>query len=197
VNLATLEPGLLTWLSTLTGTAAALCVKANASRPVVPAGAALVLIQWVSIPQVGLDATAWEYDDDAPTALTELTPSLHGDRRPVLQVDVEVEDQRSGYDASAIAQRIVDRCRAPSSLTALGALNVALAGVAPVRRTDYPFNGRMTARATVELTFNAVSHYTDTAGQTATITSVQIGATVTGSAGTALPDTVDSGGTFS
>jgi hypothetical protein len=55
----------------------------------------------------------------------------------------------------------------------------------------------MTARATVELTFNAVSHYTDTAGQTATITSVQIGATVTGSAGTALPDTVDSGGTFS
>lgn len=197
MDLATIEPGLLAWLSTLTGTALALCVKANAARPVVPAGAALVLIQWVSIPQVGLDAEEWEYNEAAATAVTELTPSLHGDRRPVLQVDVEVEDQRAGYDASAVAQRVVDRCRAPSSLTALEALNVALAGVTGVRRTDYAFNGRMTSRATLELTFNAVSHYTDTAGQTATITSVQIGATVTGSAGTALPDTVDSGGTFS
>jgi hypothetical protein len=197
MDLATIEPGLLSWLSTLTGAASALCAKANATRPVVPAGSALVLMQWVSIPQVGLDAEQWEYNDAATTAVTELTPSLHGNRRPVLQVDVEVEDQRAGYDASAVAQRLVDRCRAPSSLTALEALNVALAGVGAARRTDYPFNGRMVSRASVELTFNAVSHYTDTAGQTATVTSVEIGATVTGSAGTALPNNVDSGGTFS
>ena len=36
MDLATIEPGLLAWLSTLTGTALALCVKANAARPVVP-----------------------------------------------------------------------------------------------------------------------------------------------------------------
>ena len=35
MDLATIEPGLLAWLSTLTGTALALCVKANAARPVV------------------------------------------------------------------------------------------------------------------------------------------------------------------
>lgn len=195
MDLATIEPGLLAWLATLTGVPATCCVKVNASRPVHTG--ALVLIQWVSIPQVGLDAEEWEFDEEAATALTELTPSLHGDRRAVLQVDVETNDQRSGSDASHLAGRIVDRCRAPSSSATLEALNVALAGVGPVRRTDYPFDKRMIARATVELTFNAVSHYTDTAGQTATITSVEIGATVTGSAGTALPDTVDSGGTFS
>lgn len=196
MDLATIEPGLLAWLATLTGTQAALCVKANAVRPVVPAGSALVLMQWVSVAQVGLDAEAWEYDDAATDPLTELTPSLHGDRRATLQVDVEVEDQRAGSDASAVAQRVVDRCRAPSARATLEALNVALAGVTPVRRTDYPFNGRMVARATVELSFNAVSHFTDTAGQTATVTSVEVDATVTGSAGTALPATVDSGGTF-
>lgn len=196
MDLATVEPGLLSWLATLTGAASALCTKANATRPVVPAGSALVLIQWVSFAQVGRDAEQWEYNDAATTAVTELTPSLHGDRRAVLQVDVEVEDQRAGYDASMVAARIVDRCRAPSSHATLEALNVALADVGPVRRTDYPFNGRMVARASVELTFNAVGHFIDTAGQTATVTSVQIGATVTGSAGTALPDNVDSGGTF-
>ena len=194
MDLATIEPGLLAWLSTLTGVAAACCVKANASRPV-HAGQ-LVLAQWLSVTPVGLDTEAWAYDEDAASALTELAPSVHGDRRAVLQVDVETNDHRPGYDAQHLAQRIVDRCRAPSSRTTLEALNVGLAGVSSVRRTDYPFDGRMIARATVELSFNAVSHYEDTTGQTATVTSVEVGATVTGSAGSTLPDRVDPGGTF-
>ena len=194
MDLETIEPGLLAWLAVLTGVPATCCVKLNAARPV--HNGQILFMQWLSATPVGLDAEEWEFDEDAVDPLTELTPSLHGDRRAVLQVDIETNDQRPGYDGQHLAQRLVDRCRAPSSRTTLEALNVALAGVSGVRRTDYPFDGRMIARATVELTFNAVSHFTDTAGQTATIESVQIGATVTGSAGTALPDTVDSGGTF-
>lgn len=195
MDLETIEPGLLAWLATLTGVPAACCVKQSASRPV-HAGQ-LVLAQWTSLTSVGLDAEEWEYDEDAVDPLTELSPSLHGDRRAVLQVDVETNDQRPGYDAQHLAQRIVDRCRAPSSRATLEALNVGLASVGAVRRTDYPFDGRMIARATVELSFNAVSHHEDTEGQTATIESVEVDAEVTGSAGTELPDTVDAGGTFS
>lgn len=194
MDLAVIEPGLLAWLAALTGVEASCVVKANAARPV--HNGSLVLMSWLSSVGVGIDTTSWEYDADAATALEEMTPSVTGERRAVLQVDVEVYDQRAGYDASHVAQRVVDRARAPSSLAALAVLNLGLAGVSDARRTDYPADGRMVARATVEVSINATSLYTDTAGQTAPIESVTIGATVTGSSGSALPNSVDGGGTF-
>lgn len=191
---ATIDPALKTWVASLTGVPVACVLWEN--EPRVQHNGQLGLLRWVSEAPLGLDAEAWEYDEDAVDTLAELTPSVHGDRRAVLQVDVETNDQRPGYDAQLLAQRVVDRCRAPSSRAALAALNVALAGVGPVLRTDYPFDDRMVARASVELTFNAVSHYEDTAGQTATIASVDIDATVIGAGGLEVADSISPGGTF-
>jgi hypothetical protein len=196
MDLSALEPALQDWVATLTGVPRAACLWENAPR--VQHAGQLVLLSWVSMVGVGMDATEWDYDADAGVVdpLTELTPVVQGQRRAALQVSVEAHDQRPGVNATALAQRVVDRAQAPSSLAALAAANAGLASVGTVRRTDYRVDGRMVARATVEVGFNLTSHFIDTAGRTATIDAVEIDATVEGSSGSDLPDTADGGGTF-
>jgi len=196
MDLETLAPALLDWVSALTGVTRLCCQWENDSR--VQHNGQLVLLRWVSQAAVGLDATEWAYDADAGAVdpLTELVPTVRGERRAVLQVDVEAHDQRPGTNATALAQRIVDRAWAPSSLARLHAADAGLAGVGTVQRADYPVDGRMVARAIVEVNLNLTSQFTDTAGATATIPAVEIDATVTGASGADLPDTADGGGTF-
>ena len=197
MDLATIEPGLCAWVASLTGIAAALVTFENAPRPQgAPGGVAL--LSWVSMPAKDTPGVLWDYEDQGVDgdALNEMTPTVLGDRVLVLQVGVESQDHRPGYSSSALARRISDRSHAPSSDAALEALNLGLADVGAPQRADYPFDGRMVSRAVVEVRLNASFAFNDTGGRTASITSVEIGATVTGANGSALPDSVDSGGTF-
>lgn len=197
MDLATIEPGLCAWVASLTGITAALVTFENAPRPQFTSGGR-ALLSWVSMVAKDTPGVEWDYEDQGEEgdALDEMTPTVTGDRVLVLQVGVETIDHRPGYSASVLAQRLVDRAHAPSSDAALEALNLGLADVGAPQRADYPADGRMVSRAVVEVRFNASFAFTDTDGRTASITSVEVGATVTGANGSALPGSVDSGGTF-
>lgn len=195
MHLETIEPGLCAWIATLTGIAVALVTFENAPRPMdAPGGRAT--LSWVSMAAKDTPGVVWDYDAGAVDALAELTPTVLGDRVLVLQVGVESIDHRPGYSASALAQRIADRAFSPSSDAALEALNLGLADVGAPQRADYASDGRMRSRAVVEVRLNASFAFTDTDGSTSSIASVTADATVTGSSGSPLPDSVDSGGTF-
>ena len=197
MDLETIEPGLCAWVAALTGVAPACATFENAPRPqaVAPGRA---LLSWVSMPSKGTPGVVWDYDAEAGEvdALTEMVPTVLGDRLLVLQVGVESIDHRPAYSSSALAQRLADRARAPSSDVALEVLNLGLADVGTPTRADYPADGRMVSRAIVEIRFNASFAYNDTAGATSSIDSVTVDATVTGSDGNPLPNSVDGGGTF-
>lgn len=196
MDLADIEPGLATWVAARTGIAAAVCTWENAVRPHFVSTRAL--LSWVSMPSKGTPGVVWDYDEAAGEvdALTEMVPTVMGDRLLVLQVGVESIDQRPGYSASVLAQRLCDRAHAPSSDVALETLNLGLADVGAPQRADYAADGRMISRAVVEIRFNASFAHIDTDGTTSSIESVEVNATVTGSNGSPLPSSVDGGGTF-
>ena len=197
MDLEAIEPGLRAWIATLTGIAAACVTFENAPRPqaVAPGQA---LLSWVSVTAKDTPGVVWDYDADAGAAdaLTEMVPTVLGDRVLVLQVGVESIDHRPGYSASVLAQRIADRAFSPSSDATLASLNLGLADVGAPQRADYASDGRMRSRAVVEVRLNASFAFTDTDGSTSSIASVTADATVTGSSGSPLPDSVDPGGTF-
>lgn len=194
MDLAEIEPGLATWVASLTGITAALVTWENAVRPAFTTSRAL--LSWVTVVAKGPPGVEWDFDDTAVDALDEMVPTVVGERVLVLQVAVESIDQRPGQNASALAQRLVERAHAPSADAALEELNLGLANVADPVRADYTADKRMISRAVVEVRFNASHAFVDTEGTTSTITSVQTDATVTGANGSTLPDRADPGGTY-
>jgi hypothetical protein len=197
VDLSAIEPGLCAWVAARTGITASLVTFENAARPQFTTGGR-ALLSWVSMTAKDTPGVVWDYESQGAEgdALDEMVPTVLGDRVLVLQVGVETIDHRPGYSASVLAQRLVDRAHAPSADAALEVLNLGLADVGAPQRADYEADRRMVSRAVVELRFNASFAFNDDDGRTASITSVEVGATVTGSNGSALPDSVDGGGTF-
>lgn len=187
---ATLDPLLLALVARATGITAT-CVQWDGDPRVQHTGSQ-ALLSWVSVTSLGHDGTVWDYDAAAGAVdpLTEMTPTQHGRRRAVLQVSVDVHDQRPGYNASTIARRLPDRLRAPSFLAEIAAMGLGLASIGDVIRADYESDDRLVSRALVELTFNAHATFVDTAGQNASIATVEIDATVTSAGGTELPATL-------
>lgn len=194
MDLATVEPELSRWVADLTEIPEVLCTWENAPRP--QSTGARALLSWVSAQAKDTPGVVWDYDAaaGADDALTEMVPTVLGERVLVLQVGVESFDHRPGYSASALAQRLVDRAQAPSSDARLAAANLGLADVGAPQRADYAHDGRMVSRAVVEVRLNASFAFTDLAGRTASIASVEIDATVTGASGAPLPNSVDGGG---
>jgi hypothetical protein len=189
VDLATVEPALSTLVARATGITAALVQWENAPR--VQHTGSLALLSWVSETSIGHDETRWAYTDVGNgNPLTEMTPTVRQRVRAVLQVSVEVHDQRPGQSASAIAQRIPARLRAPSFVAEIAAMGLGLAAVGDVRRADYDVDDRFVSRALVELTLNAHTTFVDTDGRNASIAQVEIDATVLSAGGTTLPATL-------
>jgi hypothetical protein len=186
---ATLDPLLKTLVARATGITAA-CVQWDGDPRIQHTGS-LALLSWVSVTALGHDGTVWDYTDVGEgDPLTEMTPTQHGRRRAVLQVAIDVHDQRPGVNASTIARRLQDRTRAPSFVAEIAAMGLGLAGVGDVIRADYESDGRLVSRGVVELTFNAHAVFVDTAGRNARIAEVEIDATATSAGGTTLPDTL-------
>lgn len=187
MDLATIEPALCALAATLSGLAPAACVFENAPRPVAPA---VVLLSWVSRSGVGLDGTAWSFED-AADALDEMTPATHGAREGVLQVAAEVyADQRAGHNASAIVERMRTRFSWERVAETLRAVDLAVATVGPATMADYVADGRMVSRSLFEVRLNAIASEADTDGRTSYIATVELDATVRLADGTALPSSL-------
>lgn len=191
MDLAAIEPGLLAVAASITGVEAACCQWENAPR--VRHNGARVLLRWVSEVSVGIDAARYDYAANADPLL-EMTPTVEGNRVAVVQIDVEVYDQRPGTNAHAVASRARTRCYWPSVLAALSALELAVANVGTIAVTDGRVDGRMVSRRTFELRLNAVSRETDSAGRVPYIATVETTATVTNPDGSAVAASISPGG---
>lgn len=189
MELATLEPALVTLVAALTGIEASCVVWENAPQP--RHNGRLVRLSWVSRTSVGIDETTWSFSADEDE-LREMTPAVEGLRELSLQVAVEVTaDQRPGYNAAALTDRARTRMRFPSSLAALAATGAALATVGPATQADYPDdNGRMVSRSLFEVLLNSAARETDAAGATSYIANVESAGTVQEPDGTDAPDTL-------
>ena len=113
MNHATIGPALKTWAAALTGVAAAHCVWENEPRP--RHDGSLVLLRWVSESPAGVDATHYTFAANADP-LAEMTPTTTGNRVLALQLDIEVDDQRPGVNAHAVASRARTRLHWPRLL---------------------------------------------------------------------------------
>lgn len=195
MDLASIEPALLDWAAAVTGVERPCVVWENAPRPMT--NGRLVVLSWVSIVGAGVDGTTWAYEANADPLL-EMTPTVEGQRRAVLQLAVEViADQRPGHTARAAVEIARTRMQSPSSLAALRAVHLAFAGTGLVTTADYAGdNGRMISRVVCEVNLNGMSAVTDPAGRTSYIAEAEVSATVTRPDGTAVDITVSPGGTF-
>lgn len=188
MNLATIEPALVTWAAALTGVEVGCVLWENAPR--VRHNGRLVLLSWVSRTGVGIDSTAWTYAANADP-LAEMTPSTEGNRELVVQVSVEVTtDQRPGYNAAALTERARARIRWPRALAMLEDAGLALATVGPATQADYPADGRLVSRSLFEVRFNAVASEADVDGRTSYIATVGATGTVKEPDGTDVPSTL-------
>lgn len=189
MDLATIAPALSALVARATGITAALVQWENEPRR--QHTGSLALLSWVSETSIGHDETAWTYTDVGDgDPLTEMTPTTRQRVRAVLQVSVEVHDQRPGVNASAIAQRVPARLRAPSFVAEIAAMGLGLADIGDVRREDYDVDGRFVSRALVEITLNAHTTFVDEAGRNASIAQVEVDATVLSAGGSTLPATL-------
>lgn len=184
MNLATLKPLLVTWVSTQLGVDSTVVVWQNAPRP--QSVGVLVTLSIVSTTGIGIDETRWDFTSDPAPALnaTATTQRLWTMR---LQVSVESFDQTPGNGALEVAQGLRDAWRAPSSVDFLAAQNIAVRDVKEAIQRDYPVQGRWISRAITEVRINAASAYTDTRGATNTLEHVGIVGTVTDESGTPYP----------
>lgn len=188
-----LEPALSAWVATLTGVDPLVVVWENVPRP--RHNGVLVLLSWLSATKLGTDDAAWVYSVN-PDPLAEMVPEVGGPRVLSLQVSVETHDQRPGRTARAVAERLRDRVRLPSSVAALQAANLGLVQATSVTQSDYRVDTRVVSRALLELTFNASAFVRDTAGATSYIAGVQTSASITNVDGTALPASIQPSGSL-
>lgn len=193
MDLARIEPALAALAATLTDVEASCCVWQNAVRP--RHNGRLVTLSWVSSVGVGVDETKWAYAANA-NPLLEMTPTIEGPRFAVLQVAVESLDQRPGYTARHLAERARTRLQWPSSLAALKAVDLALAGVGNVTMADYPVDGRMVSRCLMEVRLNGKAREADAAGRTSYIATVQVAATIARPDGTSVDVDLQPTGTY-
>jgi len=187
MNFDAINPALCTLAAALTGIDAGCCVFEDAPRP--RSNGSLVILSWLTPgAAVGLDATRWTFESHPSAPLTEMTPSVGGDRTAVLQFAVETTASWTGADVAANRARTM--LRAPSSLAALRAVGLALATVGPTTRAPYTADRRRVARSLFEVRLNAVDEQTDTAGQTSYIATVEVTGAVVDPGGNDLPDSI-------
>ena len=148
MDLEHIEPALCALVAQVTGIEASCVVFENAPRP--RFNTFLATLSWVSIVGAGVDETQWGFAADADP-LQEMTPSVVGQRKAVLQISVEGLSQLPGQTARAVLEVARTRLQAPSSLAALRAVELAFAGAEAVLAADYVVDGRWHPRATLEL----------------------------------------------
>lgn len=183
MNHTTIEPALCALAAAITGVNVAFCVFQNAPRP--RHDGQLVTLSWVSIESVGTDEQSWEYASNADPLL-EMTPSVQGPRAATLQFSIESTDQRAGYTAHALADRARTRLMWPSSLDALSAVDLALAGIGNVVTTDSRADGRWLSRCTLDVRLNGIARESDLGARTSYIATVEATATITRPNGVAI-----------
>ena len=193
MDFASLGPALKTWAAALTDVPVACVLWEN--EPRVQGNGQLVFLRWVSEVSAGVDATHYTFAANADP-LAEMTPTTTGNRVLALQLDIEVDDQRPGVNAGALASRARTRMNWPRLLEMLAAVELAVGGVGQVLVTDYEFDGRMVSRRTVDVRLHAVARETDADGATSYIATVEATAHVSNPAGTELPVAIQPGGTL-
>lgn len=193
MNHAAIDPALKTWAAALTGIPVACVLWEN--EPRVQHNGALVILRWVSEVGTGVDATHWTFASNADP-LQEMTPTTTGNRVAVLQVDIEVHDQRSGVNAGAVASTARTRVSWPRLLAQLAAVSLALANVGQSLVTDYEVDGRFVSRRTLEVRLNGVASEADTDGRTSYIATVGTTGGITNPTGATLPSSIQPGGTL-
>lgn len=193
MDFGVIAPALVVWAAALTGIPAACCRWEN--EPEVRHNGAIAVLRWVSEVSAGADETHYTFAANADP-LAEMTPTTTGNRVLVLQVDVEVHDQRPAVNAHQVASRARTRVLWPRLLAMLDAVGLAVASVGQVLVTDYEFDGRMVSRRTVDVRLNAVARETDADGTTSYIATVETTAHIGNPAGTELPVAIQPGGTL-
>lgn len=194
MNFETLEPGLVEWVTTLVETTDVVVVWENAPRP--RHNGTLVVLSCPAIAQVGRDETRWNHDASAPV-LSEMVPTVVGNRIMTLSISLETLDQTSGTNARALAERVRSRVRWPSSHTTLRTLNLGIIDALQVIRADYRVDQRWVCRYVVDVRLSAIACAEDAAGSTASIRSVGTTATIKNPVGTTLPVPIQPDGVIS
>ena len=193
MDLTSIEPALAALLATLSGVEATCVVWENAPRP--RYNSRLALLSWVSGVGVGVDETTWDYAV-AVDPLAEMTPTVTGQRKVVLQVSVESLDQRPGYTARNTLEEVRTRLQSPSALAALKAVGLAFASSGNVTPADYRVDGRWLSRSVLDVRLNALSRITDTAGRTSYLATIGAVPTITRPDGAAVDPDIAPGGTL-
>ena len=191
MDLEHIEPALCALVAQVTGIEASCVVFENAPRP--RFNTFLATLSWVSIVGAGVDETQWDFAADADP-LQEMTPSVVGQRKAVLQISVVGLSQLPGQTARAVLELARTRMQAPSSLAALRAVELAFAGAEAVLAADYVVDGRWHPRATLDVHLNAVSRITDAAGRSSYIATVGAVSTIQNPDGTTAPASIQPGG---
>lgn len=185
MDFVVIESGLPAWVQLLTGIAVGVITWENAPRSAHEG--ARVLLSWVETHGVGIDEQRWDFDAEA-LPLEQMVPAVHGVRSAVLQVLVEVHEQRPGHTARAVLEGMRTRMRMQGSLDALRAIGLGLADTpGNVVKLDAPSGGRIISRAALDVRFNATDSVTDDGGKTSYIDSVETVTDVRRPDGTALP----------
>lgn len=193
MDFAAIGPGLLDWAAALTGVERTCCQWENDPR--VRHNGQLVILRWVSEAGVGEDSETYDFTENADPLL-EMVPTVSGHRVVVVQLDVEVHDQRAAVNAHAIASRARTRLQFPSTLAMLEALELAVVRAEQVVVTDYEEDGRVVSRRTMDIRLNAVSSEADPAGATSYIATVETVAAVIRPDGSAVAASIQPGGTL-
>ena len=155
----------------------------------------LATLSWVSIVGAGVDETEWDFTAGADPLL-EMTPTVAGPRKAVLQVSVEGLSQTAGQTARAVLEVARTRLQSPSSLASLLAAHLAFAGTEAVMSADYVTDGRWRPRATLDVHLNAESQVVDTAGRQPYLATIGASASIHRPDGDAVATSIQPGGTL-
>jgi hypothetical protein len=172
MDFATAHAALITLVAALSGVNASFVVFKGLPQP--RHNGQLIRLSWLSMPTVGTDETRYENDGSVLVPDPNLTPAVVSLSRATLQVEVECNDNRATGHAFKIARQILNRVRRPSSLEALRAVNLGLAGTTGPIQADYTADDHNVSRAIIEFAFNASNFDVDTEDATGSIESVDV-----------------------
>jgi hypothetical protein len=158
MNLAAIEPVLITWVQAITGVAAGLVVFADAPRPHYTQH--LITLNITSIVAKGIDDLTQEYDDTA--GAESITVSASGQRTISLSVQCETLDQSPANTARAALERARTRAWLPSSMALLRDANLSLQTMGSVSSVPYKADGHWYSRYVLDVKIGATSTETDT-----------------------------------
>lgn len=162
-NWTTIRANLESWVTGVTGLAATQVhwrdtKEASGWKP----SGIRILLDITSVQTIGTDEIRYT-DAAVPAAGAELDVTVSGPRTMVLEVRIDVLDQRAGYDAITYAENLRNSLRAPSTYALFSAADLGFARVLAETDLDRPFQGRRLSSLQMDILLNSYGTYSDTA----------------------------------